>query len=74
MAQTDLESGREKGSGRLQTFSALRNRDFRYLWVSGAFVSAGNQVQQIALGWLVLQLTDSPFRVGQLQLSKNLNG
>ncbi len=64
MAQTGLESGSEQGSGRLQTFSALRYRDFRYLWVSGAFVSAGNQVQQIAMGWLVLQLTDSPFWVG----------
>ena len=50
--------------GRVRTFSALRNRDYRYLWVSSAFISAGNQVQQIAMGWLVLQLTDSAFWVG----------
>jgi len=49
---------------RLQTFSALKNRNFRYLWISGAFIGGGNQVQQIALGWLVFQLTDSAFWVG----------
>ena len=59
-----LESGGEGGPGRSRTFSALRNINYRYLLVSSAFISAGNQVQQIAMGWLVLELTDSPFWVG----------
>lgn len=64
MAETNLEAIEERGSGRFRTFSALRNKDFRYLWVSSAFISAGNQVQQIAMGVLVYGLTESPFWVG----------
>ena len=48
----------------MQTFSALRNPDYRYLWVSSVFISAGNQVQQIAMAWLVLERTQSPLWVG----------
>ncbi|MSQ05654.1 MAG: MFS transporter [Dehalococcoidia bacterium] len=50
--------------GRGSTFSALRNPNYRYLWISSAFISAGNQVQQIAMGWLVYELTQSAFWVG----------
>ncbi len=45
-------------------FSALRHRDFR-LFLGGQLVSqCGTWVQIVALGWLVLQLTDSAFAVG----------
>src|SRR5579884_1085941 len=45
-------------------FGALRSRDFRLFW-SGAFVSnIGSWIQSIALSWLVLQLTNSPFALG----------
>ena len=40
---------------------ALRNRDFRLFW-SGNFLSnVGTWMQNVAQGWLVLQLTNSPF-------------
>lgn len=43
---------------------ALKSRDFRLFW-SGAFVSnIGSWIQSIALSWLVLQLTHSPFALG----------
>jgi MFS family permease len=46
------------------TFAALRHRNFR-LFLSGQFVSlCGTWMQQVAQGWLVLELTDSPFAVG----------
>jgi MFS family permease len=46
------------------TFAALRHRNFR-LFLFGQFVSlCGTLMQQVALGWLVLELTDSPFAVG----------
>ena len=64
MADTEIETGREQQPSRFQTFSALRNVNFRYLWVSSAFISAGNQVQQIAMGWLVWDATNSSFWVG----------
>jgi len=59
-----LQTRSEERPGRLQTFSALRHKDYRYLWISSIFVGAGNGVQQIALGWLVFQLTQSPFWIG----------
>ncbi len=45
-------------------FSALRHRNFR-LFLAGQFVSlCGTWMQQVAQGWLVLELTDSAFAVG----------
>ena len=64
MADAEIETGREQRPSRFQTFSALRNVNFRYLWVSSAFISAGNQVQQIAMGWLVWDVTHSTIWVG----------
>ncbi len=64
MADAEIETAREQRPPRFQTFSALRNTNFRYLWVSSAFISAGNQVQQIAMGWLVWDATQSTIWVG----------
>ncbi len=41
-------------------FAALRHRNFTLLW-SGLIVSnTGTWMQNVAQGWLVLQLTNSP--------------
>lgn len=37
---------------------------FRRLWLGGMAASLGQWMQQVALGWLALELTDSPFFVG----------
>lgn len=45
-------------------FAAMRHRDFR-LFLIGQFVSlCGTWLQMVAQGWLVFQLTNSPFDVG----------
>ena len=45
-------------------FRALGNHDFRLFW-SGNFLSnIGTWMQNVALGWLVLTLTNSPFWLG----------
>src|SRR5512135_3363860 len=50
-------------------FAALRNKNFTLLW-SGLIVSnVGTWMQNVATGWLVLQLTDSPLWLGLLGLS-----
>ncbi|MGB8980668.1 MAG: MFS transporter [Anaerolineales bacterium] len=50
-------------------FAALRYRNFRLLW-SGMIVSnMGTWMQNVANGWLVLQLTDSPLWLGLLGFS-----
>jgi MFS family permease len=60
-----LESEAHIPQSRLsRTFSALRYRDFRLLWI-GAFLSTtGTWMQTIAQGWLVLDMTNSPFLLG----------
>jgi MFS family permease len=48
----------------VSAFGALRHRNFRY-FISGQLVSlTGTWMQTVALGWLVLVLTDSAFAVG----------
>ena len=49
---------------RLRTFSSLRNRDYRYLWTGNLFNNGGNWLQQLTIGWLVWDLSQSPFLVG----------
>lgn len=45
-------------------FRALSHHDFRLFWI-GAFLSnVGTWMQAVAQGWLVLQLTNSPFWLG----------
>src|SRR6266545_7661709 len=52
-----------------QGFAALRYRNFRLLW-SGLIVSnMGTWMQNVANGWLVLQLTNSPLWLGLLGFS-----
>jgi MFS family permease len=46
------------------TIGALRHRNFR-LFIVGQFISlSGNWMQSVALGWLVLELTDSTLKTG----------
>jgi MFS family permease len=53
---------RERGVSEM--FRALRHRNFRLFW-SGAFLSnTGTWMQAMAQGWLVLQLSNSPFWLG----------
>src|ERR1043165_1922301 len=45
-------------------FRALSHRNYRLFW-TGAFLSnVGTWMQAVAQGWLVLQLTNSPFWLG----------
>lgn len=45
-------------------FRALSRRNYRLFWI-GAFLSnIGTWMQAVAQGWLVLELTDSPFWLG----------
>ena len=44
--------------------ASFRYRDFRHLWLSSVVQSVGMGMEFVALGWLVLDVTDSPFMVG----------
>ena len=60
-----LESESQIPQGRLsRTFSALRYRDFRLLWIGAMLSTTGTWMQTIAQGWLVLDMTNSAFLLG----------
>jgi MFS family permease len=43
---------------------ALNHRDFRLFWIGQSVSSIGSWMQSVGLSWLVLELTNSPFRLG----------
>ncbi len=51
-------------SSKSSSFGALAHRDFRLLWAGLAISAVGTWVQDVADGWLLLQLTNSPLLVG----------
>ena len=60
----ELEIEPERGRSVSEMFRALRHRNFLLFW-SGAFLSnTGTWMQAVAQGWLVLQLSNSPFWLG----------
>jgi MFS family permease len=61
-ARQQVEVRRERGLDGM--FRALQHRNFRLFW-AGAFLSnTGTWMQAVAQGWLVLQLSNSPFWLG----------
>lgn len=53
-------------------FSALRNRNFALLWLGLIISNSGSWMQIVAQGWLVYNLTDSPFYLGLVGFSRAL--
>src|SRR5438093_8472969 len=59
-----LELEPERGRGVSEMFRALRHRNFLLFWSGALLSNAGTWMQAVAQGWLVLQLSDSPFWLG----------
>ena len=53
-------------------FSSLRITNFRYLLSGTLAASFAMWMEQIGLGWLVAQLTNSPFQLGLVQFIRGL--
>ena len=53
-------------------FSSLRNRNFRLLWIGGVISHTGDDMQLVAVSWLVLLITNSPFLMGVASLAQGL--
>ena len=45
-------------------FRALRHKEFRIFWTGNFVSNIGSWMQNVAQGWLVLALTNSPFWLG----------
>jgi MFS family permease len=48
----------------IRTFSSLRHRNFRLLWIGSIATQVGYWMFNLAQGWLALQLTNSEFWLG----------
>ena len=47
--------------GRLHTFDSFRYRGYIFLWLATMFSSGGFWLQQVIVGWLTYEVTDSAF-------------
>ncbi|MEX2431084.1 MAG: MFS transporter [Dehalococcoidia bacterium] len=45
-------------SGWAQTFASLHYPNFRLLWISTIFISGGNWIQQVTIGWLAYEMAE----------------
>ncbi len=52
-----------------RTFEALRSRDFRFLWISSLTSAFAIQMQILARGWLIYDLTESELALTWVMLS-----
>ena len=57
---------------RITTFTSLRNRNYRWFWLSMLFSFSGLMMQNLARGWLVYELTSSPFALGMVSAAWGL--
>lgn len=56
--------------GRMHQLGALRHRGFRLLWMATLLSSTARWADLVVVGWLTLELTDSPLMVGIVAASK----
>ena len=53
-------------------FSSLANRDFRYLWSGNLATTFAMQMQMVARGWLIYDMTQSPIQLAWVMMSFSL--
>ena len=58
--------GRSSAQG---MFSSLQFRDFRFLWIANLAASFAMQMQMVARGWLIYDMTSSPLALTWVMLS-----
>ena len=55
-----------------RTFSSLRHRNFRLLWIGSIATQVGYWMFNLAQGWLALQLTNSEFWLGMVGFASGI--
>ena len=53
-------------------FSSLENRDFRYLWFGNLAATFAMQMQMVARGWLIYDMTQSPLQLAWVMMAFSL--
>jgi MFS family permease len=55
-----------------RTFLALRHRNYRLMWTGTMISNTGDWMDQVALNWLVISTTGSPFDLALMNLCRGL--
>jgi MFS family permease len=63
-ATEELQKETGLAAAKARPLAALRHRNFRIYWAGQAVSLVGTWIQNVALAWLVLELTDSAFLLG----------
>ena len=64
-----VDSAQEEESDSPGMFASLAVRDFRYLWFSNLAATFAMQMQMVARGWLIYDMTNSPLALTWVMLS-----
>jgi MFS family permease len=67
-----MEPAPVRTTGRWEIFSALRYRNFRLYWFGQLCSVFSQSMEWIAMGWLVLEITNSPLSLGLTGLAQAL--
>lgn len=70
MAEKDVKD--LSGRWAARTFSALAHRNYRLLWIGTLISNTGDWMDQIALNWLVIATSGSPFELALVNLCRGL--
>ena len=62
--EENAKSGSTISRRRLAMFRSFYHRDFSIFWAGNFLSNTGTWMQNIALGWLILIITNSPFLLG----------
>ena len=62
--ETSMKLPRPRLAGLTHAFRSLKNRNYRLFWFGQLISLAGTWMQDVALGWLVLDITDSAVALG----------
>ena len=69
---TPVQNEESNNKPKRSSFSALRHRDFRLLWIGQLISVTGSQMQIVAINWHVYLLTKSPLALGGVGLVRVL--
>jgi MFS family permease len=69
---SDIAGGSPSPTRKVGTFESLRIRNFRLLLTGSTLSNAGQWIQQIALNWLVYDLTGSGTILGSINLIRSI--
>jgi len=62
----------QRGFSPRRLFHSFTYRDYRYFWTGALLSNIGTWMQMIALGWIVLEMTNSAFYVGLVNFTSQI--